>query len=297
MSNRRVWLGVGVAAALLLAGILATLALGSQALSRATTTVPQPNGGSLVIDLPEIDSTLTSSASTVTVGTPFTLTVMIQDVNESRSVTEVLSGFDFQKLSIQSAQSDRGDCKPSATQLQCALGGMIGGNLIGVTIVVVPNTPGTYQFVATAGSKTDNSQPVSVNVIAATADVGVRVPTVTLAPKVGKTARAGIVVSNAGPLPVTAATLAITVPPQAKIVSVVPHSGTCTTKPAVTCELGAFTASESDLVVITLAGVKAGKGIVVATAGSEVQDGTTTNNSGSFRVAVPKPAPRPKPKH
>ena len=66
----------------------------------------------------------------------------------------------FFEADVQSAQSDNGACTTAfSTELQCPLGNVTPGNLIGVTIVVLPTAPGTYQFTAksTAFGGTPNS--------------------------------------------------------------------------------------------------------------------------------------------
>lgn len=208
-------------AALALAGAIAALALASNesATRSRDLTVTGPGGVTSVLPTltstlpkpppPSISSTISSSPADPVAGEPITVSVINQDDNISVSfVTEMVGGFDSQQLSVQSAQSSLGACTTGTTgsQVQCPFGTMTPGNRVVSTIVAMPATAGTYQLTANASpvgpstSFTLNVLPQPVAVPATTADVVVHAPAVTLAPKVGRTVRAGVTVTDNGPL-------------------------------------------------------------------------------------------------
>ena len=215
------------------AGIGSGLALGSDRDAR-DLTVTGPGGSTTIVTTPpfsttvpgpSIASTLIAAPSTVVVGAPITLTIGVEDANVATpSVTEYVKGLD-QNFTVQSATSTQGACTTSGAQLECPLTNLAPGGQVGATVVAVPTTVGTFQLSAVATPYGPASPSVSVTVLAATADLGVSLPTSTLGPRVGHTVRIGVTVANVGPLAATGAVLRIAVPPETRLLAAVATVG------------------------------------------------------------------------
>ena len=278
------------------AGIGSGLALGSDRDAR-DLTVTGPGGSTTIVTTPpfsttvpgpSIASTLIAAPSTVVVGAPITLTIGVEDANVATpSVTEYVKGLD-QNFTVQSATSTQGACTTSGAQLECPLTNLAPGGQVGATVVAVPTTVGTFQLSAVATPYGPASPSVSVTDLAATADLGVSLPTSTLGPRVGHTVRIGVTVANVGPLAATGAVLRIAVPPETRLLAAVATAGSCSGTPRA-CQLGSLGVDGRDLVVVTLLATRPGTGRLVATVSGRVADPVQTNNASSETIAVPKP--------
>ncbi len=253
-----------------------------------STTIVTTPPFSTTVPGPSIASTLTAAPSTVVVGAPITLTIGVEDANVATpSVTEYVKGLD-QNFTVQSATSSQGACTTGGAQLECPLTNLAPGGQVGATVVAVPTTVGTFQLSAVATPYGPASPSVSVTVLAATADLGVSLPTSTLGPRVGHTVRIGVTVANVGPLAATGAVLRIAVPPETRLLAAVATAGSCSGTPRA-CQLGSLGVDGRDLVVVTLLATRPGTGRLVATVSGRVADPVQTNNASSETIAVPKP--------
>jgi hypothetical protein len=224
------------------------------------------------------------------VGGAFTLTVSIVDQNLSfRDADEFISGL-LPSFTIESIDASAGTCTQGQTGYTCDIGAFSAGNSVTFTVRGVASTAGTFQISASGAS--GSATQLSVTVANPTADLAVRLPAATLRPKLGQTERVGILVTNNGPIGVTAAQLALALPAQTKLAHAVTDGAGCSGIPLV-CSLGSLAPSASTLIVLTLAATKPGTGHLTATTNSEVTDGVQGNNMGSETVIVPKPKPKP----
>jgi hypothetical protein len=231
-------------------------------------------------------STITASQATVNVGQTVTVTVSVQ-VNNIGDVNafEFIDGIDPASFDVQSAQSDLGACTTRGSELQCPLGTINAGNVIGNTVVLTAKTPGTFKLTASEEGQSPSS--LSLTVLATTADALVKVPAATLAPRVGRKARAGVWLVDNGPLPEHSTTLTLSLPPQVELVAATAQGGTCDLK-RLTCKLGGVASGGQELSVLTFQGVKPGKGKVVAHGAGDVTDPSAANNVAAIAVSVPK---------
>jgi Domain of unknown function DUF11 len=126
----------------------------------------------------------------------------------------------------------------------------------------------------------------------ATADISVQAQP-TLRPELHSLARTRLQVRNGGPADDSTTTLALTLPAQVRLVAAVPQAGICNLK-ALTCQLGPLAAYQSDVVVLTLRAVTAGKGHLLARVSGVLPDTSTSNNDGTISVEIPSPPPHPK---
>ena len=95
--------------------------------------------------------------------------------------------------------------------------------------------------------------------------------------KVGQHATIGLTVSNAGPVPATTTTVAVSLPSGLKLIS----GGSCSTSP---CALGAVLVHAGAPATFVLEATKPGKLIVKATAATTSIDPNGANNSLSFTI-------------
>jgi hypothetical protein len=121
----------------------------------------------------------------------------------------------------------------------------------------MPPTAGSYTLTASA-SAGGATGTLAIDVIAATADLGLRVPATTLEPKIGHSVRVGVVLVDDGPPAESTASPAINVPPQLRLVAATTSAGTCSTK-TLTRQAGGVGAGAASLAVLSFQGVKAGK--------------------------------------
>ncbi len=77
---------------------------------------------------------------------------------------------------------------------------------------------------------------MTINAPTPVADLGVRLPGATLAPKIGHLIRLGVVVFDDGPSAETSTALSLTLPVNTRLVSAVPRQGSCAGHPT-TCNL------------------------------------------------------------
>jgi hypothetical protein len=219
------------------------------------------------------------------------LSVSVQVNNTGlANASELVDGVDPAAFTVQSAQSDVGACTTSGSELQCPLGTVNSGNVIGNTIVLVAKAPGTFQLTATT-SQLRSPQSLTITVLATTADASVKAPAATLAPKVGGKARAGVLIADGGPLAEHTATVSLTLPSQVKLLAATSQSGTCDVK-HLTCRLGAIASGGQTLIVLTFTGAEPGKGQVVIRASGDVTDPATSNNQAAIAINVPEPVKR-----
>jgi hypothetical protein len=265
---------------------------GLLAASAAADGPPTSIGG---VQLPTLSSAISTGTSTVNAGQPVTVAVTVTDQNVLGSTggIEEIDGVDPAAFDVKSAQSDAGACTTGDGAIRCPLGTMNPGNQVGNTIVLLAKTPGTFKLSARSSGGGGGSQPVTLTltVVATTADASVKVPAVTLAPKVGGKARVGVLILNGGPLAENSTSLSLTLPPQVKLLAATAQGGTCDVKRG-SCKLGGVASGAQELIVLTFQGVKPGKGQVVIRGAGDVADPTAINNQGTIAINVPKPVKR-----
>jgi uncharacterized repeat protein (TIGR01451 family) len=101
--------------------------------------------------------------------------------------------------------------------------------------------------------------------------------------KVKQHATVRLTVKNAGPVPATATTLALTLPKGLKLISATPATGSCAGD---TCSLGALAVTGGDSVAVTVEPTAPGRLTIKANAATTSADPNTGNNSASFALTA-----------
>jgi uncharacterized repeat protein (TIGR01451 family) len=243
----------------------------------------------------DVAITMTDSPDPVVTGGRLTYSITVTNAGPDAAAAVTLADKLPAGVSFVSTTPSQGSCSQSAGTVTCNLGGLASGGSATVALAVDVTAEGgtTLSNTATVGTATadpnaaNNSVTATTQVSALRADRSVSVGVTPAAPQVRETVTYTVTVANAGPDNETAATLDLTLPAAAEVLSVTPAQGTCNpTSGGRNCVLGALAAGAQTTVTVTLRPTAAGTLVFGATVDGNLADANGANNSVTATTQV-----------
>ena len=191
-----------------------------------------------------------------------------------------------------SATSSAGSCSISGGTETCALGSLLTGNSVTVTLQATPTIAEAFTVTATVSGDQPDSVPTnnstsSTLTVEPLADLSVAQSGPGSGTQ-GTSATYTVAVTNLGPNTASSAQLSYQVPSFITVTSATTSAsgGNCTVATPVTCTLGNLSSGATATVTVNVQLTNPGGGSVVATVSSPTTDLVTSNNTVSNSISV-----------